>query len=648
MKINETELFSNMTDILAEIHQSRHPHESPLDPQDYSSLVHRYIYDISYAALSTDYKAPGNAPLKVASAPTGSGKTTSAIAFIAALQRTEPTATAVYCCETVNACESLRLELTEALDDPSQLKCWTSAHCANASESTVATYGLGDEVPRTQKSAMRKSPLLITTHAQWLQEAETGVDNGVAMCNGWERDLIYIDENPTLLELIECTPSDILKLKEIVVNLSGYKDWKASVNSVFKRLDRIFGSDSGDTFEASSKPLMTQRELDVLTLETLDEIYNRKNMPSLLKRSAARELIHFCQALALGHAFLSRSNQGHTLIGYRLHFNPSHQMVLLDATASVSGLTKLLKAGSEVPLPPPLRYDNLDICHLEVPAKFARKKVVMSNYSKAVAYGDWIKALVIAETQPGDEIFLVSHKDLMVRFQVFNKLERWEGRTVHTGHWGIGVGSNQYRHCTHVFLMGSFHKPRRTVLATALGYQERKASKGNLKALNGGVWKGTPKEVGDNDLLRWLAQLAARGNCRNIDPAGQAGAMKLYTTMENTLLTANLNKLFPGASLKHCTSYAPESLSTPQAKLIAMLCSQQTPALVTPELFEQTTGIKAGDMKRTIERVAVAVHLQHEGWQRRKIKVTPDTRAVFCLIRQDYWNKADTNETTEA
>ena len=645
MQIDKVSLIDNVANVIAEIHQQRHPGvPQDIGKDNYSNQVYDYVFEIAHQALISEGGSGTNAPLKVVSSPTGSGKTTAAVAFIAGLQRTNRDSTAAYVVQTVSAAEDLRQEMMQTLDHPEDLVCWTSAHCRNRSESTAAAYNLPPETPLVHKSALKSAKLIITTHYQWMAEVEKDQDNGVALYKShFDRDVVFVDESPELLELLETTPAKLLELRELVPAESEWKEWRSCAASLFKRLDKIFQS-NGDRFEASKKPLVTKRELKVLTHANLDKIYNRKHSPSQLTRYDAKELIHFLQSLALGHAFLSRGMRGLTLVAYRLHFRPAPNLVLLDATASVSGLFKLMKNGVEESPPPAIDYSNLSITHIVPPKKFQQKQVFASTMSKARTYTEWCKKLILAETQPGEKVFVVTHKDILARYELWKPIEHWEGREIFTSHYGCGIGSNQWRHCTSTFLLGAFHKPRRVSVGTFLGYQEIPAAKGGLGSLSV-KWAGTAKEVADGDLLRWLVQLALRGSARNINRDGLCGKMRLFTTIDSTLLTANMDTLFPGATLDHSTTYSPDQADTPEAKLIAMLTNKATPALVTAEAFQDATGIKGGDLKRSVERPHIAVHMRYEGWTRKKIRLPETGRPTFCLIRNDYWTEAATTDT---
>jgi hypothetical protein len=68
---------------------------------------------------------------------------------------------------------------------------------------------------------------------------------------------------------------------------------------------------------------------------------------------------------------------------------------------------------------------------------------------------NWIKESVLQNTKFGDKVLIVSNKDVILGGEL--KAMDWEGRTVSFVHYGTGVGSNQWKDCTNVFI--SEHLP---------------------------------------------------------------------------------------------------------------------------------------------------------------------------------------------
>jgi len=60
---------------------------------------------------------------------------------------------------------------------------------------------------------------------------------------------------------------------------------------------------------------------------------------------------------------------------------------------------------------------------------------------------------------------------------------------------------------------------------------------------------GLVKGYMESHRLKWLVQMASRGNVRNSDRFGNCGEMKLFTTMDRNLLLENFKGLFPKSQL---------------------------------------------------------------------------------------------------
>jgi hypothetical protein len=141
--------------------------------------------------------------------------------------------------------------------------------------------------------------------------------------------------------------------------------------------------------------------------------------------------------------------------------------------------------------------------------------------------------------------------------KTFTERYEWniDGRLLCATHWGTGIGDNTWKEAEVVFLFDEFFIPRRTIIATAQGLQDRKATEGALgamKVLNSptpavdALWEG--------HLLRWLKQMALRGNGRNFDEHGVCGHQKLVCSADRTRLLANADLLFPGAKIEVVTA----------------------------------------------------------------------------------------------
>jgi hypothetical protein len=141
--------------------------------------------------------------------------------------------------------------------------------------------------------------------------------------------------------------------------------------------------------------------------------------------------------------------------------------------------------------------------------------------------------------------------------EIFTEQYGWdlEGRKLCATHWGTGIGDNTWKEAEVVFLFDEFFIPRRTIIATTQALQGHKAAEGalaDMKVLN----SPTPavEALWEGHLLRWMKQMALRGNGRNFDEHGLCGKQKLVCSADRTRLLSNFDRLFPGAKIEVVTA----------------------------------------------------------------------------------------------
>jgi hypothetical protein len=281
----------------------------------------------------------------------------------------------------------------------------------------------------------------------------------------------------------------------------------------------------------------------------------------------------FARALATGYAFIARNSGGEKAvryIGYESNLIDNPGVLLLDATADIDGVMQLCTWRKHTPCPQ-ARYDNL---HVVSVVPHTKKK--LSNYllpaGNRRAYAAWMVDTIKAHMKPGQKGLVICKKLLYDNENVptwpvgdpryddkktFTEQYGWDidGRLLCAIHWGTGIGDNTWKEAEVVFLFDEFFIPRRTVIATAQALKDHKATEGALgamKVLNSptpavdALWEG--------HLLRWLKQMALRGNGRNFDEHGVCGRQKLVCSADRTRLLANADSLFPGAKIEVVTA----------------------------------------------------------------------------------------------
>jgi hypothetical protein len=184
----------------------------------------------------------------------------------------------------------------------------------------------------------------------------------------------------------------------------------------------------------------------------------------------------------------------------------------------------------------------------------------------------------------GDE----RHRD----HKLFTEKFEWDvdGRELCATHWGTGIGYNTWKKAEVVFLFDEFFIPKRTIIATAQGLQGHKATQGALgkmKVLNSPAY--AVDTLWEGHLLRWLKQMALRGNGRNFDEHGICGHQKLVCSADRTRLLANADRLFPGARIEIVAAHKDAKRSDAD-RVLEILSGLGLPNIVTTKWIGQQMG----------------------------------------------------------
>lgn len=420
----------------------------------------------------------------------------------------------------------------------------------------------------------------------------------------------FIDEQPQAIEIMELTPADIWKRRDDIARMDQGHSWVKTLSEVASRMEALFLT-NGD--ETQAVGLLHCLEALGFTEDKARAVwgeYYHTQPPSEFL-----DAFRFLHACTLGYVFFTR-REPRSFVAYLPSFKPEPNLVLLDATADISGLSQLLggKLAEDIPQ---IDYSRLSLHHIQPPPEFKLVSDVVRSRTKAVAYAEWINQTVMTNTQVGDHVLIVLHKALVETHALFPHRPRdhddsiFLGRHTHIIWWGQGIGSNQYKAATKVFLFSEFYQPRRVTIATTLGATQTQASGIDSKKLNGRL-SGDFLTIQEGDLLRWTKQLACRGNVRNISENGICGAMDIYTSMDFRRLIRNLSRLFPGAK-------APIKLETTRvatkgrAALIDLL-STTAEIELSSKAIEKLTGVKPMRLRRELESEAACPVMAAYGW----------------------------------
>ena len=102
-----------------------------------------------------------------------------------------------------------------------------------------------------------------------------------------------------------------------------------------------------------------------------------------------------------------------------------------------------------------------------------RPYCIMKNSWSAKPYMEWFKEFVLEKTPSSSEILVVAKQDLLnfgLNKSTDDKYESpfeadWNGSHVHFCNYGRGKGSNLWKDCEYVFLLGDWHIRTSTAIA---------------------------------------------------------------------------------------------------------------------------------------------------------------------------------------
>lgn len=528
-------------------------------PMDY--MVSEAMYTAIGAAREAVRTGNLNVCMQAVALGTGTGKSTSTYAYLAQAYLKEPDFTGAFVVPTIemaieaqNSIESLSGEGTTTL--------YSSLHKDKGVDRARAYDKLGYIPERlVNKSELRRSRIVIVTHAQLVRELKYGVDEGTLFYLGKPRDVVFIDEHPDLVDVVACTPKNIQVLYDALVRENHAHPWLPILSNLSYRMNKL---QQGDGPQYQPAHLMSLEEAEVFVPESTALLWELTDLELSdrlrhIEMERYSNVVEFCRAAGKGCAFYSRGEA--TFFSYRLHFPSTYPgFVLLDATSDLIGLALLHPKVQAVEVPQ-VRYDNLDTYTMSLPARLRKKRDVIAKKTLGQEYAKYIRDYVITNTSLGAEVLVVVWKDILTQELIDTSDDPtrpldWEGRRVNTQNWGAGIGLKKYKHKTHVFLFGEYFPLTSANIGVTQAWLQQPLSDRVLqlavsRRANGDTYlpRGVYGETCIGHVLRWVKQLAMRGTAREIDEYGVCKPMKLFTTMDLTLLMANMGRLFPGAPM---------------------------------------------------------------------------------------------------
>lgn len=504
--------------------------------------------------LAIEDSARGVAQYRVISAPTGSGKSSYAQAFIRALIQVYPNGSVLFLVETIQQAEDTYQSMSSLLGHEA-VAIWTSAHNLDISADAIQQeYGF---VParRFKVDELATYPVVIATHSFYKTSKRAGKATSY---RDQPRTITFIDENIAAVSIYDVDTGLVKTVRDRIAEKYGSTHPHVEqLTQLHNHLERLWQSTSG---KASFDEIPETGKVDLDWFKT-DQASNYIASTD----EQVRQVIGFGRALADGFAFLSRYDEkgkGARFVGYEMNMPLRPGMILLDATADIDGVSLIVSNRLHVKVPH-VDFRNLHVTHIEPDIlKGARVSEALNNATTAKLYAEWIRDTIIGNSQPGEEVLAVVHKRLLDENYLPNNHREFGdafdlfARKVCFIHWGSGIGSNRWKCATSVFLFGEFHIPKRAIVGTDLGLRDEKATVKALTRFQTPNKKGKGiSAIQEGHLCRWMKQLSMRGNARNIDGEGVCGYQRLYVTCELERLIRHKGLMFPNANLSvRCSS----------------------------------------------------------------------------------------------
>lgn len=565
---------------------------------EFAIKCNQAVFDAACNAAADVQSNATDPAVHVVSSGTGTGKTTFCVSLMAACHSSVSDYSAAYVVATIAEAQRVYDTLAKLLPEEA-VTIHTSAH---ASE-TAAKQSEEPEVlahlnafGTTSIAGLRKSRIVVCTHELWIREGTTDADFGIRKFNAAPRTNVFVDEFPDWTDTHAVVPSDLDELADELERVSGQETAAQLIHTAANTF-RVQCGANNRRFDISR--LLSSKDLAELSGLDLGSISNAR-YPEKLQGT-----LDALKASGRGRGFLWRSKAksegdvaGHkTLVTYANRFRAHPGLIFLDATAEHAPQASVF-AKTRRYSGPPVDYRNLALTHIEQPKRFDRVSSRVASQSEIKDFVGWVKETVRDHTSKDEAVLIVAPQKVA---QVLVEQTVASGRKVHVAHWGMGIGSNEYRECGAVFLFSEYHLPRHAYLSKSLASRNRSATEGDLRQANGAHLTGQFAEDVQGHRLRWFKQMASRGRVRKLDANGTATPMRLYTTMGRALFLESYAELFPGAPQPQRIKTDPDSPAT-KGKLLADVLldamSEKKPITLTAEEIEAGVRIQPKDLKR--------------------------------------------------
>ncbi len=613
--------------------------------------VSKIILDASLEAMQNVQSGIRKTRVQAVPLGTGLGKSSSAYALIAAFALNDPSFSVTYCVPTVKMGIEAQ-EGIEALTGEETTTLWSSYHKHSGVDRKEAFEHLGFVPDRlVDKRILGAQRVIIVTHKQLEQELKTGKAEGILSFMGQPRSIVFIDEHPQLVQQVQATPEGVQCLHDQLQRNAPDHAWLPVIALAVYTMSCITQGSSGQGYVPAAliapEAACTFDDESGVSLRDMTDPEASEGV-RLGEQAKLQQVVDFLRAAAQGRSFYSRKDR--RFFAYSLNLGTDYPgFVLLDATSELAGLVTLNPNVSTVPVVH-VNYERLQVLTMDMPSKFRRVRETLKVPATRHEYGKYIRESVLANTEAGNDVLVVVHKDVLLgevlgmTYDDPSLPTDWEGRKVNTQHWGAGVGSNKFREKSHVFMFGSFYQPGSVTIAQTHGWSgdalsaETLALAENVPRL-GGLYspRGKYQQVHEGNVLRWTKQLAMRGKARSLDGEGKCKAMKLFLTMERGMPMPNMHRLFPNAPAPLLAELPAYLAAEPQQgrQALVLMAQESRLAHISAEDIAARTGIASSKLSR--EYKATEPILKPLGWVLKPAKdLRLKGRSMFLVHSERY------------
>ena len=637
-------------------------YSTPKKVTKFERKVGRSVCRAAELAMSDLEFNPDQPKYRLVSAPTGGSKTSSCIALLAMLTNEDPEFSAAYICTTIEECEAQYSNLKK-LVDPSILAVFSSLHMFNPKPHLVAEKKEINVVASDhfEPECLQKKQLVITTHSRWENEIKSSKDLGVRKYRDRRRNLIIVDEEPKLCSTYPCLPHYVSELADVV---SSYSDSIKNnsdnfsiiyeANELTKILRRIYIKMADLTDTSIDKATYIAADL----IEDVEYEYifklNEKKLKGILESNSKQkddssynkllDTIFFLQSTAEGRGFHTRQgNKG--FYAYKGTISAEAGTMILDGTADLNKTYSMCK-GMEFVDVPLVDYKNIELIHVTPPPEFKNKlrpEQIMKSAVRARPYMKWLREFVEKETSEKSQILIIAKIDLL-RFDLHRDPDDkyddpnqadWNNRHVYFCNYGRGRGSNKWKDCDHVFLLGDWHLNTATVLSRIGAVTDKKVSDMNLNILGAPRSKDPlVQNIRESHLLTNFKQMAARSRLREINDDGVASHSIIYSVDgDRNLLLGWKDTLFPGSpEIKIIGKDNLMDSSTSTQKLADLLLTSSQYSITFQEIQEMC-GIESKRISKALGSKTVKPVLKARNWVKKSMKQVLGYGRGLVLVR---------------